>query len=93
MDNDDGHDDEVGDGHLPVQEESSESLFSLSIESRKHVGAIETGEEEVNSPMPELKTIGSNPSAPDRSESVDLVLKLIENLTPWKAVQAKKPLH
>jgi hypothetical protein len=88
LDNDD--DDEVGDVHSPVQEESSESLFSLSIDSRKYVGAIETGEKEVNSPMPELKTIGSNPSAPERSESVDLVLRPIENLPPGKAVQAKK---
>ncbi|XP_059438001.1 uncharacterized protein LOC132170878 [Corylus avellana] len=84
----DNDDDEVGDVHSPVQEESSDSLFSLSIDSRKHVGATETGEKEVNSPMPEVKTIGSNPI--ERSESVDLVLKPIENLTPWKTVQAKK---
>ncbi|KAK7821537.1 protein jason, partial [Quercus suber] len=56
---------EGGDNQTSVQEESSESMFSLSIDSRKHVSANETGEKEVNSPMPvhassdkELKTIG-----------------------------------
>jgi hypothetical protein len=89
QEHEDDDDDEVGNVHSLVQEESSESLFSLSIDSRKQVSAIETGEKEVNSPMPELKTIGSNPSARDRSQSVHLVLKPIENLTQLKAVQAK----
>lgn len=34
-----------------IQEESSESLFSLSIDSRKHVSAAEMGEKEVISPL------------------------------------------
>lgn len=90
-------DDEVGNVDSLVQEESSESLFSLSIDSRKKVSATETGEKEVNSPAPvrtspdeELKKIGSNPIVRDRTQSVHLVLKPIENLTPLKAVQAKK---
>lgn len=86
-----------GDNQTFVQEESSGSLFSLSIDSRKYVSAIEIGEKEVNSPMPpvhtspdkELKTIGLNPNARDRSEYVHSVLNPIENLTQLKAVQAK----
>lgn len=34
-----------------VQEESSDSLFSLSIDSRKHVFAVEMEDREVNSPL------------------------------------------
>ncbi|KAG7970227.1 hypothetical protein I3843_07G071900 [Carya illinoinensis] len=80
--------DEIGNDDSLIQEETSESLFSLSIDSRTHVGAIETGEKEVNSPIPvhastheELKT---NASRCFRS-----VLTPIENLTQGKAVQAK----
>ncbi|KAM4108777.1 hypothetical protein ACJW30_03G071900 [Castanea mollissima] len=87
--------DEGGDNQTSVQEESSESLFSLSIDSRKYVSANETGEKEVNSPMPvhassdkELKTIGLSPIARDRSQYVHSVLNPIENLTQWKTVQA-----
>lgn len=83
--------DEMSDESL-IQEETSESLFSLSIDSRKHVGAIETGEKEVNSPIPipipihastheELKT--------NASQCLHLVLKPIENITQWKDAQAK----
>uniref|UniRef100_A0A2N9EHF8 Uncharacterized protein n=1 Tax=Fagus sylvatica TaxID=28930 RepID=A0A2N9EHF8_FAGSY len=86
-----------GDNQTFVQEESSGSLFSLSIDSRKYVRAIEIGEKEVNSPMPlvhtspdkELKTIGLNPNAGERSQYVHSVLNPIENLTQLKAVQAK----
>ena len=94
----DDEEDDGGDNQTSVQEESSESLFSLSIDSRKHVSANETGEKEVNSPMPvhassdkELKTIGLSPIARDRSQYVHSVLNPIENLTQWKAVQAKAP--
>ncbi|KAL0005426.1 hypothetical protein SO802_012987 [Lithocarpus litseifolius] len=92
----DDEEDEGGDNQTSVQEESSESLFSLSIDSRKYVSANETGEKEVNSPMPvhassdkELKTIGLSPIVRDRSQYVHSVLNPIENLTQWKAVQAK----
>ncbi|KAJ6694077.1 hypothetical protein OIU85_004829 [Salix viminalis] len=54
-----------------IKEESSESLFSLSIDSRKHVYGAELGEKEVTSPMPkgesppkeEPKLVGSNQNA------------------------------
>ncbi|KAF2287584.1 hypothetical protein GH714_001402 [Hevea brasiliensis] len=49
--------DNVGvDGKILVQEESSESLFSLSIDSRKYVCGAEVGEKEVSSPMPECNS-------------------------------------
>ncbi|KAF5454782.1 hypothetical protein F2P56_024421 [Juglans regia] len=80
--------DEIGNDDSLIQEETSESLFSLSIDSRTHVGAIETGEKEVNSPIPvhastheELKT--------NASQCFRSVLTPIENLTQGKAVQAK----
>ncbi|XP_021811084.1 transcriptional regulator IFH1-like [Prunus avium] len=76
---------------ISIQEESSESLFSLSIDSRKQVYDAETDEKEVNSPMPKLSAsnqevnrIGSNQNARDQS-----VLKPIENLTQWKEVKEK----
>ena len=95
----DDEEDEGGDNQTSVQEESSESLFSLSIDSRKHVSANETGEKEVNSPMPvhassdkELKTIGLSPIARDRSQYVHSVLNPIENLTQWKRSKQKHSL-
>ncbi|XVF57093.1 hypothetical protein PTKIN_Ptkin06aG0176100 [Pterospermum kingtungense] len=79
-----------------VMEESSESLFSLSIESRKQVFEVESGEREVTSPMPikspaeELKPIGLNRNAKDRGgQCVQSVLNPVENLAQWKAVKAK----
>lgn len=87
--------DEVGNHHSDVQEESS-SLFSLSIDSRKQLCATETGEKEVNSPMPvhtssyeEHVTIGSSPKVRNGSQYDHEVLNPIENLPRWKAVQAK----
>ncbi|KAJ9180017.1 hypothetical protein P3X46_008324 [Hevea brasiliensis] len=94
--------DNVGvDGKILVQEESSESLFSLSIDSRKYVCGAEVGEKEVSSPMPEcnspheeLKPIGCNPNIRDRTRYVDSVLNPVENLAQWKAVKgANLPLH
>ncbi|KAK9291461.1 hypothetical protein L1049_019409 [Liquidambar formosana] len=89
-------DDDDDDDDILVQEESSESLFSLSIDSRKQFSAAETGDKEVNSPMPvhnspdqEVKTIGSNRIARDRSQYVHSVLNPVENITQWKAVKAK----
>ena len=80
-----------------VMEESSESLFSLSIESRKQVCEVESDEKEVTSPMPidktpteELKPIGLNQNAKDRSgQYVQSVLNPVENLAQWKEVKAK----
>lgn len=94
--------DNVGvDGKILVQEESSESLFSLSIDSRKYVSEAEVGEKEVCSPMPkcdspqdELKSIGCNPNVRDRTQYVDPVLNPVESFTKWKAVKgATLTLH
>ncbi|KAK3418272.1 hypothetical protein EUGRSUZ_H04224 [Eucalyptus grandis] len=92
-------DDGVGvcDGELEAEEESSESLFSLSIDSRKHFFVAEAGEkEEVNSPFPaksscrnELEAPAFNQSVPFGSEHADSVLKPVENLPRQKAVTAR----
>ncbi|KAH0994581.1 hypothetical protein GBA52_018445 [Prunus armeniaca] len=88
-----GHVDDEFDSkqQISIQEESSESLFSLSIDSRKQVYDAEIDEKEVNSPMPKLSAsnqevnlIGSNQNSRDQS-----VLKPIENLTQWKEVKEK----
>ncbi|KAK1581746.1 hypothetical protein Q3G72_008686 [Acer saccharum] len=102
---DDDDDDSDGDNlvgsneKILVQEESSESLFSLSIDSRKHVYEVELGEKEVNSPMPvrslpiqeveENEENGLSRNARDRSRYVRSVLNPVENLTQWKVVKAK----
>ncbi|KAL3520999.1 hypothetical protein ACH5RR_019148 [Cinchona calisaya] len=65
-----------------VQEESSESLFSISIESRKQNSAAEMGEKEVSSPL-------KPQNARDRSLFVHSVLNPIENLSQWKASRSK----
>lgn len=72
-----------------VMEESSESLFSLSIESRKQVCEVESGEKEVTSPMPvdkspteELKPIGL-------IRNVQSVLNPVKNLAQWREAKAK----
>ncbi|KAL4354506.1 hypothetical protein GQ457_06G018500 [Hibiscus cannabinus] len=67
-------------------EESSESLFSLSIESRKHDCEVESDDKEVNSPM----RIVLNRNAEDKGgECVQSVLSPVENLAQWKGVKAK----
>ncbi|TYI02685.1 hypothetical protein ES332_A11G284800v1 [Gossypium tomentosum] len=69
-----------------VIEESSESLFSLSIESRKQVCEVESDEKEVNSPMP----IVLNRNGKDKGgQYVQSVLNPVENLDQWKKVKAK----
>ncbi|XVF06425.1 hypothetical protein REPUB_Repub06bG0047100 [Reevesia pubescens] len=80
-----------------VIEESSESLFSLSIESRKQVCEVESGEKEVTSsmtidksPIEEVKPIGLNRTVKDRGgQYVESVLNPVENLAQWKEVKAK----
>ncbi|XVE62716.1 hypothetical protein DITRI_Ditri06bG0142000 [Diplodiscus trichospermus] len=80
-----------------VMEESSESLFSLSLESRKQVCEVESDEREVTSPMPiskspaeELKPNGLNLNAKDRGgQYVQSVLNPVENLAQWKEVKAE----
>uniref|UniRef100_A0A6N2MJS5 Uncharacterized protein n=1 Tax=Salix viminalis TaxID=40686 RepID=A0A6N2MJS5_SALVM len=80
-----------------IKEESSESLFSLSIDSRKHVYGAELGEKEVTSPMPkgesppkeEPKLVGSNQNARVMSRFDDPVPNPVENLTQWKVAKAR----
>lgn len=91
---DDG--DSGGDGRILVQEESSESLFSLSIDSRKQISEVESGGKEVNSrPMSilcttqKLEEIGLTRNGRDRSQFVQSVLSPVENVTQWKVVKAR----
>ncbi|EOY10880.1 hypothetical protein QUC31_009776 [Theobroma cacao] len=80
-----------------VIEESSESLFSLSIESRKQVCEVESEEKEVTSPMPvdkspieEVKPTGLNRNGKDKgAQYVQSVLNPVENLAQWKEVKSK----
>ncbi|KAM5561731.1 hypothetical protein ABKV19_022361 [Rosa sericea] len=91
-------DDEVESNKQSViqEQESSESLFSISIDSRKRVSDAEEDEKEVNSPMPKPKPkpkpIESDQSGRDnsnRSQHCHSVLSPIENLSQWKEVKAK----
>ncbi|KAK8482277.1 hypothetical protein V6N11_019778 [Hibiscus sabdariffa] len=67
-------------------EETSESLFSLSIEARKLVCEVESDEKEVSSPMP----VVLNRNAKDEGDQcVQSVLNPVENLPQWKGVKAK----
>ncbi|XP_011038484.1 PREDICTED: uncharacterized protein LOC105135344 isoform X2 [Populus euphratica] len=80
-----------------IQEEPSESLFSISIDSRKQVHGAELGEKEVSSPMPkgesppkeEPKLEGSNQDALVMSRFDDPVLNPVENLIQWKEAKAR----
>ncbi|PON32257.1 eisosome protein [Trema orientale] len=98
LEEDDDH--EADDKGVVLQEESSESLFSLSIDSRKQVFDPENGEKEVSSPMPmpsfceeKVKTIGSCQNAGKRSQAGHSVLKPIENLSQRKEdVKEDRPI-
>ncbi|KAL4379806.1 hypothetical protein GQ457_02G033630 [Hibiscus cannabinus] len=67
-------------------EETSESLFSLSIESRKLVCEVESDEKEVSSPMP---VVLNRNAKDDGDQCVQSVLNPVENLPQWKGVKAK----
>ncbi|KAL8166443.1 hypothetical protein V2J09_007942 [Rumex salicifolius] len=90
----DDDEEEVNNDHLVVKQESSESLFSLSLDSRKHNQlSIERGDKEVNSPMP-IKTAGLDEEE-DEAEKMtnsDSVLNPVENLSQWKAIKARAKL-
>lgn len=81
---------------LKSQEQSSESLFSLSLDSRKHGFEAETGDKEVNSPMPikNLSPTGLNSDEFHRNDRkyVDSVLNPVENLSQWKFIKARSKL-
>ncbi|XP_065853242.1 uncharacterized protein [Euphorbia lathyris] len=67
------------DSRILVEEESSESLFSLSIDSRKHKCGDEVGEKEVSSPMPKCP----NGNSRERNQT-----QSVENLPQFKTVKA-----
>ncbi|OMO84468.1 hypothetical protein CCACVL1_10811 [Corchorus capsularis] len=81
-----------------VMEDTSESLFSLSIESRNQICEVESDEKEVTSsmqieksPIEEVKKIGSIGNAKDKGagQFIESVLNPVENLAQWKEVKAK----
>ncbi|KAF6156249.1 hypothetical protein GIB67_030252 [Kingdonia uniflora] len=90
---DDEEDGDLYDDQRRIEVESSESLFSLPIESRKYGYGSPVAEKEVNSPMKpvngEIKAFQSNENARDRSQYIHSVLNPVENLTQWKVVKGK----
>ncbi|XP_054811513.1 uncharacterized protein LOC129312799 isoform X2 [Prosopis cineraria] len=66
-----------------IQEESSESLFSLSTDSRKQVSGAEKADNEANSPMPE-SFVGRR----GRIQNVSSVLIPIENIIQGRVGKA-----
>lgn len=77
-------------GEAEIKEDSSESLFSLSIESRKQVLEAETDEKEINSPMPKPVVARlSKPNTADRRQNLDSVMNPVENLSQWKVIKAR----
>ncbi|KAI3748453.1 hypothetical protein L6452_11525 [Arctium lappa] len=83
--------------HVIVEEDSSESLFSLSIDPRRQSKSspVEVDDKEVNSPLkttcsPELnaKSIGSCPNKINLNQNIDSLLNPIENLSQWKTLKA-----
>lgn len=92
---------EEGDGsdqnERVIEQESSESLFSLSIDSKKYACAAEAEEKEVNSPMPmngleekECRSVDLDPNLRRRSHDAQSVLNPVENIFQWeKGVKAR----
>ncbi|KAH9602256.1 hypothetical protein KSS87_015417, partial [Heliosperma pusillum] len=81
-DDEDEDEDEDGDNDDENVVQSSESLFSLSVDSRKHKLSTVGGDKEVNSPM-------QSECRFDRGKYVDSVLNPVENLTQWKDIKAR----
>ncbi|TKY61347.1 hypothetical protein E2542_SST11198 [Spatholobus suberectus] len=72
-----------------VQEESSESLFSLSTDSRIRISSAEEAENEVNSLMPARATNRiTQEETRERIPDVSSVLNPIENLTQGRGLKA-----
>ncbi|KAI3793594.1 hypothetical protein L1987_36214 [Smallanthus sonchifolius] len=72
-----------------IQEDSSESLFSLSVDPRRQSKRcpVEVDDKEVNSP---LETT-SSPNENDNNHTIDSLLNPIENLAQWKTLNAMPP--
>lgn len=84
----DDDEEEDGKNKLLIKQESSESLFSLSVSSRQQVCTVEAGENEVNSPDPSHCSPNIQPDNAEsdkksecRNKNVDSVLNPIENVT------------
>ncbi|KVI09569.1 general transcriptional corepressor trfA-like [Cynara cardunculus var. scolymus] len=84
--------------HVIVQEDSSESLFSLAIDPRRQSKSspVEVDDKEVNSPLktscsPKLntKSIRPCPNRSDLNPNIDSLLNPIENLSQWKTLKAE----
>ncbi|KAM7521743.1 hypothetical protein LguiA_011645 [Lonicera macranthoides] len=91
--------DEDSDARIVCKEVWSESVPTESFESRTEVSSAQVTMEEVKSPMAisgfsdrEIRPIGLNRNARDRSVYVHPVLNPVENLTQWKAVKSKGTL-
>ncbi|KAL1313484.1 hypothetical protein HN51_040052 [Arachis hypogaea] len=88
-------DDEDGDGGMGEEyDEFGEDFEDGLICSRPRISVNQVFVEEVENPMlncdSDLKSIGLNPNARDRSGYVHPVLNPVENLSQWKAVKAKR---
>ncbi|GAV87095.1 hypothetical protein CFOL_v3_30521 [Cephalotus follicularis] len=86
-------DDLIGDQRTS-QEEFSKEFNSLSMDESQKIDSL--ANDKTNNHLPpcsstywEMKSIGLNRSARDRSQYVHSVLNPVENLTQWKAVKAK----
>ncbi|XP_028065954.1 protein JASON-like isoform X1 [Camellia sinensis] len=92
----DEDEDEDEDKVIVGQETWSKSIPTVSVESGTEISSARDVIEEVDSPLTkcglpeqEVKKIGSNQNARDRSVYVHTVLNPVENLTQWKAVKSK----
>lgn len=86
---------DFGDSDLDDDDEDGEDDGEIEDED-EIVELKRVSDEEVNSPMPttgfprsEVRSVGMNQNARDRSGYVHSVLNPVENLTQWKVVKAK----
>nr|XP_043634220.1 uncharacterized protein LOC122605359 isoform X2 [Erigeron canadensis] len=85
-------DEEEGEDQVVViQESSSESLFSVSINPRRKqkYGVVEVDDDkEVNSPL-KVSSSPKRPEVDDQNQVIDYLLNPIENLAQWKTIKAR----
>ncbi|MED6205835.1 hypothetical protein PIB30_021301 [Stylosanthes scabra] len=86
----DDEDGGMGEGYDEYGDDFEDGLIC----SRPRISVNQVFVHEVEDPMlncdSDLRSIGSNPNARDRSAYVHPVLNPVENLTQWKAVRAKR---
>ncbi|KAK9265844.1 hypothetical protein L1049_027077 [Liquidambar formosana] len=87
---------DLDDDEEEEEEDEEDDYNDYNEELRTRICAAQVITEEVDNPMlmcgspeREVKAIGSNRNARDRSAYVHSVLNPVENLTQWKAVKAK----